>query len=53
MTGWFSVRNIVIVALLAALLLLPVYVELGGNRVKVPLQSLGVPGRDQDAQPIT
>src|SRR5674476_1219696 len=37
MTGWFSVRNIVIVALLAALLLLPVYVELGGNRFLLTL----------------
>src|SRR5664279_3301085 len=37
MTGWLSVRNIVIVALLAALLLLPVYVELGGNRFLLTL----------------
>src|ERR1017187_5046208 len=37
MTGWLSVRNIVIVALLAALMLLPVYVELGGNRFLLTL----------------
>src|SRR5450830_1294621 len=37
MTGWLSVRNIVIVALLAALLLLPVYVELGGSRFLITL----------------
>src|SRR5664279_3211756 len=37
MTGWLSVRNIMIVALLAALLLLPVYVELGGNRFLLTL----------------
>ena len=37
MTGWLSVRNIVIVALLAALVLLPVYVELGGNRFLLTL----------------
>src|SRR5450759_970650 len=32
MTGSLNPRNIAIVALLAALLLLPLYVELGGNR---------------------
>ncbi len=37
MTGWFTVRNIVIVALLAALVLLPVYVALGGNRFLLTL----------------
>ena len=37
MTGAFTVRNIVTVALLAALVLLPVYVELGGNRFLITL----------------
>jgi branched-chain amino acid transport system permease protein len=31
MSGWLSVRNLAIVALLLALVLLPVYVELGGG----------------------
>ena len=37
MSGWFSVRNLAIVALLLALLLLPVYVELGGSRFLLTL----------------
>ena len=37
MTGTFTVRNIVTVALLATLVLLPVYVELGGNRFLITL----------------
>jgi branched-chain amino acid transport system permease protein len=37
MTGWFTARNIAIAVLLAALLLLPVYVELGGNRFLLTL----------------
>ncbi|HEY2419473.1 MAG TPA: branched-chain amino acid ABC transporter permease [Steroidobacteraceae bacterium] len=37
MSGWFSVRNAAIVALLLALLLLPVYVELGGSRFLLTL----------------
>jgi branched-chain amino acid transport system permease protein len=37
MTGWLSVRNLAIVALLLALLLLPVYVELGGSRFLLTL----------------
>ena len=37
MSGWFSVRNVAIVALLLALLLLPVYVELAGNRFLLTL----------------
>jgi branched-chain amino acid transport system permease protein len=32
MTGWLSVRNLAIVVLVLALVLLPVYVELGGSR---------------------
>ncbi len=37
MTGWLSVRNLAIVALLLALVLLPVYVELGGSRFLLTL----------------
>src|SRR6202162_3275633 len=37
MTGGLSVRNIVIVALLAALVLLPLYAELAGNRFLLTL----------------
>ena len=37
MSGWLSVRNLAIVALLLALLLLPVYVELGGSRFLLTL----------------
>jgi branched-chain amino acid transport system permease protein len=37
MTGWLSVRNLAIVALLLALVLLPVYVELGGSRFLITL----------------
>ena len=37
MSGWFSVRNLAVVALLLALLLLPVYVELGGSRFLLTL----------------
>jgi len=37
MTGWLSVRNVAIAALLLALLLLPVYVELGGSRFLLTL----------------
>ena len=37
MSGWLSVRNVAIVALLLALVLLPVYVELGGNRFLLTL----------------
>ncbi len=37
MTGWLSVRNIVIVVLVVTLVLLPVYVELGGNRFLLTL----------------
>ena len=37
MTGWLTARNIAIVALLAALVLLPVYVELGGSRFLLTL----------------
>ncbi len=37
MTGAFTVRNMVTIALLAALVLLPVYVELGGNRFLITL----------------
>lgn len=37
MTGWFSARNIAIVVLVAALLLLPLYVQFGGNRFLLTL----------------
>ena len=37
MSGWLSVRNVAIVALLLALVLLPVYVELGGSRFLLTL----------------
>jgi branched-chain amino acid transport system permease protein len=37
MSGWLSVRNLAIVALLLALVLLPVYVELGGSRFLLTL----------------
>jgi branched-chain amino acid transport system permease protein len=37
MNGWLSVRNVAIVALLLALVLLPVYVELGGSRFLLTL----------------
>ncbi|MFZ0352535.1 MAG: branched-chain amino acid ABC transporter permease [Pseudolabrys sp.] len=37
MSGWLSVRTITIVALLFALVLLPVYVELGGSRFLLTL----------------
>ena len=37
MSGWLSVRNIAIVVLLLALMLLPVYVELGGSRFLLTL----------------
>ena len=37
MTGWFSARNIAIVALVAVLLLLPAAIELGGNRFLLSL----------------
>ena len=37
MSGWLSVRNLAVVALLLALLLLPVYVELGGSRFLLTL----------------
>jgi branched-chain amino acid transport system permease protein len=37
MSGRLSIRNIVVVALLLALVLLPVYVELGGSRFLVTL----------------
>jgi branched-chain amino acid transport system permease protein len=37
MTGWFTARNIAIAALLAALLLLPVFAELAGNRFLLTL----------------
>jgi branched-chain amino acid transport system permease protein len=37
MSGWLSVRNLAIVALLLVLVLLPVYVELGGSRFLLTL----------------
>jgi branched-chain amino acid transport system permease protein len=37
MNGWFTVRNAAIVALLLVLVLLPVYVELGGSRFLLTL----------------
>jgi branched-chain amino acid transport system permease protein len=37
MSGWLSVRNFAIVALLFTLVLLPVYVELGGSRFLLTL----------------
>jgi branched-chain amino acid transport system permease protein len=37
MSAWFSVRNAAIVALLLALVLLPVYVEMGGSRFLLTL----------------
>jgi branched-chain amino acid transport system permease protein len=37
MSGWLSVRHLAIVALLLALVLLPVYVELGGSRFLLTL----------------
>ena len=37
MTGWLTARNIAIVALLAALVLLPVYVALGGSHFLLTL----------------
>jgi len=50
MTGAFTVRNIVTVALLAALVLLPVYVELGGNAFLITLFTrIVIPGMARSA----
>ena len=37
MSGWFSARNLAVIVLLAALVLLPVYVEFTGNRFLLTL----------------
>ena len=37
MSGWLSTRNLAVIVLLAALVLLPVYVEFTGNRFLLTL----------------
>ena len=37
MSGWLSARNLAVIVLLAALVLLPVYVEFTGNRFLLTL----------------